>query len=321
MQSPLDKNNDSMSLESNISHYSLVSVIIPCYNQGHYLAEAINSVLEQNYQPVEIVVVDDGSTDDTRLIAQTYPSVKYVYQNNQGLSAARNTGIDNSYGNFLVFLDSDDWLLPEALEANIKYLQDNPEAVFVAGSHKKVDSKGVIPKIIEPGKTQPYHRLLYSNYIEMIAAVMFRRSVFDLYRYDTSLKSCEDYDFYLRITRDHPIINHTKEIAVYRIHENSLSKNIPLMFYNVLKVLKRQKNKLRGKKEEKYYSAGLKQWKRYYGAMHHWQVKQRLLQNKLIEKKDLALLSGQSSLYLQCLNVSLHLRYLYSKIRRELKFS
>src|SRR5262245_20604446 len=93
----------------------LVSVIIPCYNHAHYLGEAIESVLAQTVQDFEIIVVDDGSTDSTADVAARYPRVRYVRQNNQGLSAARNTGIKHGLGRFLVFLDADDLLLPGAL--------------------------------------------------------------------------------------------------------------------------------------------------------------------------------------------------------------
>lgn len=297
----------------------LVSVIIPCYNQGHYLTEAVNSVLAQTYQPVEIVVVDDGSTDNTRQVAETYTSVKYVYQKNGGLSAARNAGIDNSHGEFLIFLDSDDWLLPEAIAINIKYLKENPTAAFVSGSHKKIKDNVVIPEIRNPITLHPYHQLLHQNYIGMIAAVMFRRWIFDRYRYDTSLHSCEDYDLYLKITRDHPVIDHVEDIALYRIHGNSISGNISLMLQDVTKVMMRQKNNLHGEKEEKYLAAGLNNWKKYYYKKYYLQLSESLSQNRLIEKKELSVFSGQSSLYLQYLKASIHIKYTYSKIKRHLK--
>ncbi len=88
--------------------YPLVSIIIPCFNYGRYLRDAIESVISQGYPHKEIIVVDDGSSDETKQIAEKYQDVKYVYQDNQGLSAARNTGIKNSRGDFLVFLDADD---------------------------------------------------------------------------------------------------------------------------------------------------------------------------------------------------------------------
>ena len=106
----------------------LISVIIPCYNHGKYLSKAIGSVLAQSHRPIEIIVVDDGSTDNTQAAAAHYPEVKYIYQHNQGPSAARNTGIDQSSGDFLVFLDADDWLLEDALHINLQYLLKEPLA-------------------------------------------------------------------------------------------------------------------------------------------------------------------------------------------------
>ena len=93
----------------------LVSVIIPCYNHAQFLPDAIRSVQQQTYSPVEIVVVNDGSTDDTETVAKQFDTVKHIYQTNRGLSAARNTGIEHSSGEFLVFLDADDWLYKDAV--------------------------------------------------------------------------------------------------------------------------------------------------------------------------------------------------------------
>src|SRR5688572_7471549 len=93
----------------------LVSVIIPCYNHALYLREAIGSVEQQTYTHTEIIVVDDGSTDETKLVVSSFPSVKYIHQHNSGLSAARNKGIEEASGQYLVFLDADDWLYPDAI--------------------------------------------------------------------------------------------------------------------------------------------------------------------------------------------------------------
>ena len=116
----------------------LVSVVIPCFNHGRFLPEAIESVLAQTYPWIEILVVDDGSTDNTREVAAQYPHVRYVYQHNQGLSAARNTGIRHSTGDFLVFLDADDLLYPGAIACNVGYMQEQQDAAFVSGAHDVV---------------------------------------------------------------------------------------------------------------------------------------------------------------------------------------
>src|SRR5919107_192619 len=104
----------------------LVSVVIPCYNQAHFLSEAIESVLAQTYPYFEIIVVDDGSTDNTSEVAGRYSGVRCIRQDNQGLSGARNSGLRHSKGEYLVFLDADDRLLPQALEVGLECLRAYP---------------------------------------------------------------------------------------------------------------------------------------------------------------------------------------------------
>src|SRR5919112_291203 len=120
----------------------LVSVVIPCYNQAHFLGEAIESVLAQSYPNFEIIVVDDGSTDDTSEVAGRYPKVRLVRQENQGLSGARNAGLARSEGEYVVFLDADDRLLPEALETGLEYLDAHSECAFASGRYRFIGGDG-----------------------------------------------------------------------------------------------------------------------------------------------------------------------------------
>lgn len=106
---------------------SLISVVIPSYNYGEYLGEAIESVLAQTYQPIEIVVVDDGSTDRTAEVAKSFPSVIYVYQANQGNSVARNTGLEYCSGAYVSLLDADDIWPAKKCQIQIDYLREHPE--------------------------------------------------------------------------------------------------------------------------------------------------------------------------------------------------
>ncbi len=130
---------------------ALVSVVIPCYNQAHFLGEAIESVLAQSYPHLEIVVVDDGSPDNTEEVAARYPGVRYVRQENQGLAAARNTGLRHSRGDYLVFLDADDRLLPEAVEAGLEHLHAHPECAFAFGKWRLIAVDGSpLPKLPLP---------------------------------------------------------------------------------------------------------------------------------------------------------------------------
>ena len=246
-----------------MSVHQLVSVIIPCFNHGRYLCEAVESVLSQGYPNIEIIVVDDGSTDETRQIAEKYHGVKYVYQINQGLSSARNTGIKNSGGDFLVFLDADDWLLPEAITTNLSHLKQNGALAFVSGAHKKVFENGRTQNFIHEVEFDHYYDLLHGNYIGVPASVMFRRWVFDDFLYDDAMNPCEDYDIYLRIARKFPVRHHTKMIAAYRIHSPSMSSDHLVMLTTALKVLDKQKKFLRTKREVQAFKAGKRNWKEY----------------------------------------------------------
>src|SRR5687768_3146869 len=133
-----------MPVDTSIKNEELVSVIIPSYNHGNYLGRAVESVLAQTYKNTEIIVVDDGSVDNTKHVAQSFPGVKYVYQHNQGLSAARNTGIENSKGKYLLFLDADDWLSVDAIKKNHSIISINSNAAFVSGGHVKITDAGDI---------------------------------------------------------------------------------------------------------------------------------------------------------------------------------
>ena len=112
----------------------LVSVIVPCYNGAAFLEEALRSALAQSYPEVEVVVVDDGSTDSSGEIARRFP-VRYIRQENRGLSEARNSGIRESKGSYLVFLDADDRLKPRAIETGLNALALRPDCALTVGDH------------------------------------------------------------------------------------------------------------------------------------------------------------------------------------------
>ena len=157
----------------------LVSVIIPCFNQGRFLAEAIACMQNQTYRHTEIIVVDDGSTDNTKQVAQSYPQVKYIWQKNQGLPASRNTGIRNCTGDYVAFLDADDWLYSDAIKTNLRYLRQNDQLAFVSGAYEEVKDAGKIISICKNEiKSDHYQQLLFSNYVGMISTVLYRRWVF-----------------------------------------------------------------------------------------------------------------------------------------------
>ena len=247
----------------------LISVVIPCYNQAHYLGEAIESVLAQSYPYFEIVVIDDGSTDSTAEVAGRYPGVSCIRQENQGLSEARNTGLRHSGGEYVVFLDADDRLLPEALQAGIECLKTNPECAVTFGHYRLIASDGSFLK----QRRQPvvgkdsYAALLQRNYIGVPAVVMYRRAVFaSVGGFDSSVDASADADMYLRIARRFAVCGHEKVVADYRQHGVNMSGNPARMLRASLTVLRKQRRHVKGNnKYEEAYKAGTRNRRWRYG--------------------------------------------------------
>ena len=234
----------SAKLPSKPQTLDLVSVVITCYNHGRFLGDAIESVLRQTFQEFEIIIIDDGSTDHTAEVSRRQPRARYVRQSNQGLSAARNRGIQEAHGEFLVFLDADDRLLPPALEAGVRTLLRRPECAFAFGDYRDITIDGRV--IFEPTRklvnNDYYSALLKGNCIEMHSTVIYRRTVFEeLGVFNTSLKACEDYEFYLRVSRRMPICHFAVQVAEYRQHDCNMSGDAFLMLSNVLAVLHSQR--------------------------------------------------------------------------------
>src|SRR5215831_19552177 len=145
----------------------MVSVVIPCYNQARFLGEAVESVLAQTCSCSEIIVVDDGSTDNTLEVASRYRQVRCVSQRNQGQGVARNEGLKHTSGEFVVFLDSDDRLLPHAFEVALNCFDAHPGVAFVAGRCVGfgVDGKQRNTRYQPVVTRDHYIRLLSDNFI------------------------------------------------------------------------------------------------------------------------------------------------------------
>lgn len=199
------------------------SIIIPCYNRAHFIGGAIESVLRQTYQSFEIIVVDDGSTDETAQAVAVYPQVQLIRQSNSGTAAARNTGLGAARGEYVVFLDSDDLLLPDALQIGVDALAHHPDCAFVYGYCQYIAADGSrLPTPYRPRVRKDYYRhLLRQNFIQSNGVVMYRRSAVDGFHLATN--GCEDWDLYLRIAKDHKIHCHEQEVLQYRRHSSSMS--------------------------------------------------------------------------------------------------
>ncbi len=187
----------------------LVSVIIPTYNCAKYIGRAIQSVINQHYRSFEIIVVDDGSMDDTsHVIGKLGDDIKYIYQKNQGPSAARNTGIRNANGGLIAFLDADDEWLPEKLAFQVEAIQENARIGIVSAQYGNVNDT------VEQSRagSHPHQcnflsfNQLYVKNSLLTSSLLIRRECFDkVGLFDNSLKFGEDWEMWLRIANNYKI--------------------------------------------------------------------------------------------------------------------
>lgn len=247
-----------------------VSVIIPCYNGRRYLAEAIESVLNQTYPVFELIVIDDGSTDGSKEVALSYAPVKYFYQQNQGVAGARNRAIANSSGEYVVLLDQDDRLLPNAIEIGATALSENADWMFTVGPCRLIDEYGGQctdqgRKVLEaPIFGSIYRTLLSGTCMNPPSRFMFRRTLFDaIGNFDGSVNAAEDYDFYLRAAAEFPGYSHAHPVVEYREHSSSGTNQTQsaLHLANIFKIYAKQhKFAQRDPEDAIAHQVGLQHW-------------------------------------------------------------
>jgi glycosyltransferase involved in cell wall biosynthesis len=240
--------------------------VVPCFQQAHFLAEALDSVRQQTRAAAEVIVVDDGSTDDIDAVLNAYPEVRVIRQQNRGLSAARNTGLRNATGEFVLFLDADDRLLPRAIEAGAGALSKRPGCAFAYGRFRYFGAGGTVtprkPRLVSE---DPFTAMLAQNYIAMHATVVYRRDVLlACGGFDERLKACEDYDVYLRLSRDHPIAAHDEFVAEYRQHDESMSRDPVRMLRSVFTVLDAQRPFITSPERQRAFRSGRIRWQQWY---------------------------------------------------------
>lgn len=210
---------------------NLVSVIIPSYNSARYLEKAINSVLFQTYPYVEIIVIDDGSVDNTYEALLPYKGrIRYRHKENGGPASARNLGLNLAKGEYIAFLDADDYWLPEKLKIQIDFMRSNPGIDLVHANSWIDDGNSELYPIFvhdKPPSGEIFQQLFLSNHI-CILTVVVRHECMNQNRFDerNGLIGCEDYELWLRISLNHKIAYVDETVAVYRIHNTNISSEI-----------------------------------------------------------------------------------------------
>ena len=220
-----------------------VSIIIPNYNHAQYVADAINSALNQTYPDCEVIVVDDGSKDNSREIIDGFgDKIRVIYQQNQGLSAARNTGINAAKGKYIGVLDADDVYEPEFIGTLVSLLESQPDAYGIYCGYRFVDHlNNPLPQIeAREVPSEKLHQALVDGNFLVPESMFVRKVCYDkVGLFDTSLRALEDLDMWLRITSQFKVIYTTKILTRHRILPGSMSTDPTRQFQNRLSVVKK----------------------------------------------------------------------------------
>lgn|SRR5690554_122731 len=212
------------------SQNPLVSVVIPTFNRADFIREAVESVLAQTYPNFEILVVDDGSTDDTREVLKAYsqePRLRYFYQENQGQSVARNYALSEARGDFVCFLDSDNRWLPHKLEVSLQAFQENPDVSVIYGDIITINEKG--EEISRhnmrrySGRITPY--LFQDNCVSMNTSMTRRQCFSEMGGLEAGRRAADDYELWLRFSARYKFLYISDFLAEYRVMENQISSN------------------------------------------------------------------------------------------------
>lgn len=221
----------------------LVSVVIPCYNQGSFLATALESVLVQTYRDLEVIVVDDGSADNTFEVATSFGGrVRVVRQSNQGLAMARNRGIVEAHGEIIAFLDADDRWLPHKLERQVEVLAQSGDVGLVHSAYYLFLADGTRVGEVDSHGVTSVHQLLSQNPIGVLTTVIPRHVLESVGLFDPSVPGCEDWDMWIRVAARWPIVYLPEPLAEYRLHQGNMSKNVSVMLSSRLRVLAKHRN-------------------------------------------------------------------------------
>ncbi|MBD2771541.1 glycosyltransferase family 2 protein [Iningainema tapete] len=219
-----------------------VSVIIPTYQRANLVSQAIESVLAQTYTDYEIIVVNDGSTDNTIEVLEYFgEKITVIHQENQGSAAARNTGIKVAQGQYIALLDHDDIWLPTKLEKQVSYLDSHPKIGLVYSDTLYFNEKGLLPgshaKFFPVPPVLQSWTLFVRNTIPTCSVVMMRRKCLDdVGLFDETLPPCDDYDLWLRLVEKWPIHFLNEPLVHYRRYEGQQSNSEERMLLGLLRV-------------------------------------------------------------------------------------
>ncbi|KPQ01377.1 glycosyltransferase [Marinobacter sp. HL-58] len=207
-----------------------VSVVTPTYNRARFLPDAVNSVLAQTYPDFELIIVDDGSMDNTRDVLEPFLAdrrVRYFYQENQGQSRARNLALDQAAGDFIAFLDSDDTWALDKLEKQLAVLHAHPDVEIVHGDEATIDEHGTVISVenMKRYSGRITRQLLADNSVSITTALVRRRCFDEMGGFDTSVGVADDYELWLRFSARYRYHYEPGVVASYRVMADQISSD------------------------------------------------------------------------------------------------
>ena len=211
----------------------LVSIVTPVYNGSQYLSEAIESALAQTYKNFELLIVNDGSTDNSKSIISAYlsnPKIRYFEQQNAGVAAARNLALRYANGKYIGFLDQDDLWLPDKLSTQIEFLKTNQEIAFVHSRQDYIQADGTpiadYPKDwISDLHGKCFTELFRRNRIAVLTVLLRKSVIDDIGFFNETVSRADDYELWLRICSKYPLGFQDKKLALYRCHDTNASRD------------------------------------------------------------------------------------------------
>jgi glycosyltransferase involved in cell wall biosynthesis len=232
----------------------LVSVIIPAYNSAKYLGEGIKSVLDQGYEELEVIVIDDGSSDGTRHVCEQFPNIFYRYQKNSGPANARNAGIGVAKGKYIAFLDADDVWTAGKLVKQVNLMERHPGVGLLSGDMRRFYTCEVLaPSMFSKNGfdleffgdafyvADAYRKiLLRGNYIPTGTVIVRKDCLDKVGSFDESLRYSEDVDMWLRIAMYYPLAYNKDVWLLRRDHDQNLTENTEAMYLGLIGVIKKQ---------------------------------------------------------------------------------
>ena len=241
--------------------------MIPCFNQGRYLVDSIKSIASHDF-PTEVIVVDHASTEGAQaVIASRFPGVRYIRQASRGLAAARNRGLAEACGEFVIFLDAGDRLLPGAIDAAVRGLSARRECVMAYGRGVMMGADGTIWPTPEPPAVRSGHHaaFLRTNLIWTAGMAILRRDAVEREGgFAEGFDGAADYDLYLRLTARHPVCDHGHLVAAYGGHSDAINNNVSRMLREMLTVMRR--NRPTDPRLQIAWQEGYRSWQEFYGT-------------------------------------------------------